>query len=65
MYEGTPHGNAKLAYSEITLTLNPISFFMKVFYLHLCYIRYAARFFQILCCQSIESNQPAVVADAS
>ena len=25
LYEGTPHGNAKLAYSEIILILNPIS----------------------------------------
>ena len=45
MYEGTPHGNAKLAYSENVLMLNPISFFMNVFYLHLRYTRYAARFF--------------------
>ena len=28
IYEGTPHGNAKLAYSEIILILNPISSFL-------------------------------------
>ena len=35
---------------------------MKGFYLHLRYIRYTARFFVL---PSIESNQPAVVTDAS
>ena len=28
LMRGTPHGNAKLAYSEIILILNPISFFL-------------------------------------
>ena len=28
MYEGTLHGNAKLAYSEVIPILNPISFFL-------------------------------------
>ena len=28
IYEGTPHGNAKLAYSKIILVLNPIPFFL-------------------------------------
>ena len=28
IYGGIPHGNAKLAYSEIILVLNPIPFFL-------------------------------------
>ena len=63
LHEGTPHGNAKLAYSEIIVILNPVSFFLRNDFIYTYAICDILPDF--LCCQPIESSQPAVVADAS